>query len=490
TKTPISLETTTERRLRLLMQVLMVMGASLGHSAIAVIAAFPNPALSDLKKDNSTIYGHAISLTPSQMDLMGSLVCAGTMPGTIIGGWLVALIGRRRCMIALVVPYAISWSFVAFAANPTVMLFGRFLSGICYGVTTVAGSTYIIELPDLAIRGALAAIPTIFFGLGLVLAVGTGMALRWYQISFIGYAVMAICCLIMYILPESPTYLAVIGKEGEAIQVLKRLRSPDADIQKELKSLQECNERKTEESVVRLLLKPNILRLLIICMILFFIQNFSGLNVMYYNTTRIFQSSGSSLDENVATILVFLIKLGGTFVACYYLDRIGRRICMILSLSIMAASLFVMGTYLHMKDETPEENENLFSNTTKVISFNSTYITSMNTNEDIPGHSPAYSHEYLPLVCLTIYMFASCIGAHPVPWIISTEYFPTIIRGQASSLCVMMCSLFNFAALQLYTPMQEALTNAGLYWFYASMSVLGVIFCLVFVTETNQRAVG
>ncbi|XP_064079238.1 facilitated trehalose transporter Tret1-like [Macrobrachium nipponense] len=480
-KNPFNVEMKKDKRLRLLIQVLMVMGASLGHSAIAIIAAFPNPAITDLRKDNTTIYGNAMPLSTWQMDLMGSLVAAGTMPGTLLGGWLVAFIGRRTCMMMLAAPYALSWSLVAFAANPTVMLIGRFLSGICYGVTTVAGSTYIIELPDLPIRGALAAIPTIFFGLGLVLTVGCGMIMRWFAIPFVAYAVMLLCCIIMYFLPESPTYLVVAGKEDEAAKILKGLRGPDADIQQEIKSLQDCNEGKADEPVWRLLLQRDVLRLLVISMILFFIQNFSGLNVMYFNTTRIFLASGSTFDENLATILVFLLKLGGTFVAIYYLDRIGRRVCMILSLSIMAACLFTMGTYLHIKGNPAEPNATISSNES---------TSDLLAQTDAPDAQEGKSNEYLPLVCLTVYMFASCIGAHPVPWIISTEYFPTIIRGQASSLCVMVCSLFNFAVLQLYTPMQEALTMAGLYWFYATVSILGVFFCLVFVNETNQRAVG
>ncbi|XP_068248541.1 facilitated trehalose transporter Tret1-like [Palaemon carinicauda] len=478
-KNPFSVEMIKDRRMRLFIQVLMVMGASLGHSAIAVIAAFPNPAITDLRKDNTTIYGNAMPLSTWQMDLMGSLVAAGTMPGTLLGGWLVAYIGRRMCMIMLAAPYALAWSLVAFAANPTVMLIGRFLSGICYGVTTVAGSTYIIELPDLPIRGALAAIPTIFFGLGLVLTVGSGMIMRWFEIPFVAYTVMLLCCVIMYFLPESPTYLVVAGREDEAVKVLKSLRGPDADIQQEIKSLQDCNEGKADEPIWRLLLQRDVLRLLIISMVLFFIQNFSGLNVMYFNTTRIFLASGSTFDENLATILVFLLKLGGTFVAIYYLDRIGRRVCMILSLSIMAACLFTMGTYLHIKTPSVDPHSTVNMST-----------SDLHEGTEDPDSHEAKSNEYLPLVCLTVYMFASCIGAHPVPWIISTEYFPTIIRGQASALCVMVCSLFNFAVLQLYTPMQEVLTMAGLYWFYASVSILGVFFCLIFVNETNQKAVG
>nr|XP_027216365.1 facilitated trehalose transporter Tret1-like [Penaeus vannamei] len=475
------LETPAEKRRRIGIQVLMVLAACLGHSVIAIVAAFPNPAISDLRKDNSTIFGSAMALTTAEMDMMGSLVCAGTIPGTWLGGWMVGAIGRRKSLILIVVPFTLAWALVGMAVNPPMMLVGRFISGICYGVTTVAASTYVIEIPDASFRGAMAALPTLFFGLGLVATVTAGMFLRWYAIALVGYAVMVLCSLLMFFLPETPAYLAVSGDKKKAGRILEQLRGPDFDVDQELKTLRECNETQADETFVRQLLKPEMYRPLIVCIVLFFIQNFSGLTVMYYNTTRIFHAAGSTIDEDVATIYVFFVKLLGTIIACLFLDRIGRRVCMILSLLIMGVCLVIMGVYLNLKegaisgfeisDALPAANQTLGEN-------------------PLEDEVITRSHEYLPLLCLMVYMFASCIGAHPVPWILSTEYFPTTTRGQASGLCAMACSLFNFAALQLFSPMLDALSQAGLYWAYGAVSFLGVLFCLVCVKETKGKSVG
>lgn len=245
----------------------------------------------------------------------------------------------------------------------------RFISGICYGVTTVAASTYVIEIPDASFRGAMAALPTLFFGLGLVATVTAGMFLRWYAIALVGYAVMALCSLLMFFMPETPAYLAVSGDKTKAGRILERLRGPDFDVDQELKTLHECNETKANQSFIKQLLKPELYRPLIVCIVLFFIQNFSGLTVMYYNTTRIFHAAGSTIDENVATIYVFFVKLLGTIIACLFLDRIGRRVCMILSLLIMGVCLVIMGVYLNLKegatigfDAPPAANQTLGEN--------------------------------------------------------------------------------------------------------------------------------
>lgn len=60
---------------------------------------------------------------------------------------------------------------------------------------------------------------------------------------------------------------------------------------------------------------------------------------------------------------------------------------------------------------------------------------------------------------------------------------------QLSGLNMVLGSVMNFAALQLFSPMQTAFTNAGLYCFYAAVSVFGIVFTLVCVKETKGVAV-
>lgn len=45
-------------------------------------------------------------------------------------------------------------------------------------------------------------------------------------------------------------------------------------------------------------------------------------------------------------------------------------------------------------------------------------------------------------------------------------------------------------ALQLYSYMNEAFTTAGLFWAYAAVSGLGVVFVVLCVPETANKIVG
>lgn len=466
------------RRRRIFMQVMMVLGASLGHVGLAMVAAWPNSAVPDLRRHNSTIYGTTIALTTWQTDMLGSLVSVGNLPGTWLWGWMVASIGRKKAMMLLVLPYIVGWSFVALAVDPAMMLAGRMMHGICIGATFVSASTYIIELPDTSIRGAVATVPNLALSFGFIITIALGLVLRWYEIAFVGLAVIMLHTTVMAFLPESPSFLAIKGKRRKAKRILLKLRGPSADVDEELLKLCEENRDKAEKSLIKVLQDHTILRSLCTIITLFFIQNFCGLMVFYVNMTRIFLEAGSMLSEHVASILVFLVQAAGTVLACIYLDRIGRRVCLILSLVVMTLCLAVMAVYHFCKDIAEREIE--------ITAQNVTMVT-----EDVEDSwsTTTSSFTWVPLACLMIYMLISSVGVGPVPSLLNAEYFPAAVRAQLSGLNMVVGSVINFAALQLFTPMQSAFTTAGLYCFYAAVSVFGIVFTLACVKETKGKAV-
>lgn len=433
----------------------MVLGACFCYVALAICAAWPNPAIPDLLRHNATVYGTPMTFSDWQLDMLGSMVSVGNIPGTWLWGFLVAAIGRKRAIMLLVVPYTLGWCLVALAVNPAMLLAGRVVHGLCIGATFIAGSTYIIELPDTAVRGALAALPSLVLSTGFILTTGLGLVLRWYEIAIVGVGVIVVQTCVMSFLPESPSYLAISGREEEAMRVLRDLRGPSVDVGELLRILKESNKASAKEPLHKVMRNPAILKSLATVLTLFFVQNFCGLMVFYVNMTRIFLEAGSTLDESVATILVFLVQAVGTALACLYLDRFGRRTCLMFSLAVMSVCLLAMGAYHFLS-----------------------------------GNDGRESYTWVPLVCLMVYMFASSSGTGPIPSILNSEYYPTAVRSQLSGLCMGVGSIINFAVLQLYSPLVSFLTNAGLFWFYAAVSVFGIVFTAVCVRETKGRAVG
>lgn len=234
-------------------------------------------------------------------------------------------------------------------------LIDRVFHGVCIGATFVSASTYIIELPDTSIRGAMAAVPNLVLSVGSISTVALGLVLRWFELPFVGLALILLqTILLASLLPESPSFLVVKGRTIEAKVVLLKLRGPGSDVEKEMEKILSENGQKADMSLFKVLRERAILKSLGTVITLFFVQNFSGLLVFPVNMTRIFQDAGTNLSSEVATIIVFLVQMSGTVLACIYLDRLGRRPCLVVSLLVMAVCLVVMGFYRRCKDSYEE----------------------------------------------------------------------------------------------------------------------------------------
>lgn len=453
-------ETPSQWRVRIFKQALMVFGIGLGFVVLGMAAAYPNAAVVDLRRDNSTVFGTSFDLESWQEDMMGSILSAGGLVGTWLGGWALRSAGRKRSLMRLILPCTGAWGLVALAVNPGMLLAGRFLSGVFSGMMSVTGNVYAVELPDTNVRGFLAMIPNVMVSVGLVASVSLGLCLRWFEIPAVAIGVFAACCASVSFVPESPTFLAVSGRESEARRVLRRLRGPSADVEEEMEVLRAYNQDKTGQPIYKLFLQRDVLRALLVIQGLFLIQNFCGFSAFMINTTRIFQDAGSSLDEELSSILVFLVQMAGNVAASLLLDRAGRRAPLVVSLSVMAVCLYVMGSYVYFAERQD------------------------------PGNPLEDTWGWIPLLCLMVYMFTSSFGVGSIPFVLNAEYFPTSIRAQAASIGLTGGSIYGILALQLFTPMQTALTTPGLYWFYGAVSIVGVLFCTAFVRETMRVAVG
>ncbi|XP_053653902.1 facilitated trehalose transporter Tret1-like isoform X2 [Cherax quadricarinatus] len=447
-----------ERRARLTKQIGLVIMGSMGHFSLGATLTWPSPALSDMATNNATLVGTQMVLSTAEMDMTGSLVSLGSLLGSWVCGWIVTRLGRLRALQMIIVPFLLGWLANAFAPNPLVLLIARFVLGMACGASSVAGTLYVIELADASVRGMMASIPTLGIVLGGLYTVGLGYVLEWHYLALVCSLPPIMFFVCTFCLPDSPSFLVVKGSPEKALKILRKLRGPYADIGSEVADLEKRNQ--ATSGGWRALLKRYIVMRMAVIDILFFLQQFCGNYVFMVHTSRVLQASGVRWDPDMVTVIVGVVRVLGTLVAFVLIDRTGRRYCLVLSHAINSSALVILGIYVHLAEASQSEDD-------------------------------TYSRlSWIPLTCVLVVMFAINMGAHPVPFILCAEYFPTNIRGQASSLCYIFGTVFAFMGLQLYSPMQETLSQAGLYWFYSAISCLGVIFTFLVVEETSRKAVG
>ena len=104
--------------------------------------------------------------------------------------------------------------------------------------------------------------------------------------------------------------------------------------------------------------------------------------VIFY-TSDIFASAGTGIDESLATIIVGVMQVVATFVASLVVDRLGRRILLLISDSVMALCTLLLGVYFYMQERDKSSVENL---------------------------------GWLPIVAVCIFIVTFSIGFGPVPW--------------------------------------------------------------------------
>jgi facilitated trehalose transporter len=83
---------------------------------------------------------------------------------------------------------------------------------------------------------------------------------------------------------------------------------------------------------------------------LMFFQQFSGINAVIFYTVSIFEMSGSTVDSNISTIVVGLVNIGASIFATLLIDRMGRRVLLIISDILMIICLTSLGLFFYVKE--------------------------------------------------------------------------------------------------------------------------------------------
>jgi len=407
--------------------------------------------------------------------LLGFVVSSaliGCIIGGCLGGWVSSRLGRKRGLILAAVLFLISalgsaapeflfapighggagyiWNFV----------FYRILGGIGVGLASMLSPMYIAEIAPARLRGNLVAWNqlAIIFGMIVVYFVNYGIALYgngdtwlhetgWRYMFASGAIPSAVFLGLLFLVPETPRYLMLKGREEEARAVLSRLVTPEEE---EL-AITEIRASLAHHHSGRILSFG--VGLLILGVLLSVFQQFIGINVVLYYAPEIFRSMGMGTNASLLqTIIVGAVNLAFTVVAVLCVDRYGRKPLQIIGAVVMAASMAGLGVSLMSQDKG-----------------------------------------YLSLGCMLVYMAGFAVSWGPVTWVLLSEIFPNQIRDKALALAVAAQWIANYLVSSTFPIMND---NPGLvakyhhgfpYFVYAFMAVLAALFTWKFIPETKGR---
>ncbi|VDM40059.1 unnamed protein product [Toxocara canis] len=311
-------------------------------------------------------------------------------PGMAIVGALTAgpasdRFGRRPVIIGSSLVFTVGGIVCAAAPEKVTLLVGRILLGFGIGFASMIVPIYVGEASPANVRGRLVTAFQLMITFGLLAANLFAGAFSYVDPENVGWRLMfalaSVPSLIQFIgflfLPESPRYLFGKGKTDEARQVLNRIYGGSAEwVIYELEEIRaaDIEEKKAKEVVgdqlvlIRILQTPHVRKALIIGCVLQLFQQLGGVNTIVYYTSHIIRASG--VEDDHITIWISLgisckisfrhpsvvaVNFFATFIPITMIEKVGRRVLLLISVAGVMVSLILMGTafILINKDSSP-----------------------------------------------------------------------------------------------------------------------------------------
>jgi sugar porter (SP) family MFS transporter len=325
----------------------------------------------------------------------------------------------------------------------------RFFVGVCIGIASLVVPLYISEMSPARIRGALVSLNQLAIGVGVGVAYWVDYALassrnwRWMFASAVFPALVLLIGMIF--LPESPRWLARKGFRDRALENFRRLGRGD-EAETELAEVESALQE--EEEGFGSLFKAGFRVAVLVGIGLAIFQQITGVNTIVYYSPAILRTAGFPSDKAaiLAAAIIGVMNVITCLVAISLIDRVGRRILLLLSLAGMTVALGLVGAGFHF-----------------------------------------HSSGNMVFLAVVSYMVSFNIGLGPVMWLLISEIYPTKIRGKAMSLATLSVWGANWVVAGTFLSLLHAAGPAGTFWFYACICVLGFIFCYAFVPETKGR---
>ncbi|KAL1310484.1 hypothetical protein AAFC00_000774 [Neodothiora populina] len=308
------------------------------------------------KSHNSTIQGLTVA-TFTLGALIGALTCSYS--GDKLGRRWVIFIGALCTLIGEILECS-SFSLAQF-------IVGRIVLGLGVGQLSATVPVWQSECSSSKNRGKHVVLDGAFISLGYTLE-------SWIDLGFYEFKTgpvtwrppIAIACFFsimtmvtVFFLPESPRWLIRKGRVDEArfaLCALKDQPSDSPEIEAEIVGVElSLEDTSANGASLKDLLKngPEKLRTrFFLCLLLQMYQQMSGSNVVSVYSTTIFQQ-GLGLDGETSRILsggMLTFKFLSCFVAFFTIDRLGRRMCFMVSgagMALCMVALCVSTSFTH-----------------------------------------------------------------------------------------------------------------------------------------------
>ncbi|KAK9161418.1 hypothetical protein Syun_007759 [Stephania yunnanensis] len=330
---------------------------------------------------------------------------------------------------------------------------GRFLTGFGIGIFSYVIPVFIAELAPKNIRGGLATLNQLMIVTGSSVAFLIGTVVTWRTLALTGIIPCLVLLLGLFFIPESPRWLAKVGRQKEFEIALQRLRGKNTDVSFEAAEIQDYIESLNNSPKVQVLdlFQTKYIRSLIIGVGLMVFQQFGGINGISFYASQTFESAGASSGK-IGTIAYACIQVPITLLGAVLMDKSGRRALLTVSASGTFLGCLLAGLSFFLK-------------------------------------AHAMLLQWVPFLAIAgvlVYIGSFSIGMGATPWVIMSEIFPINVKGVAGSFVTLVNWIGAWVISYTFNFLMSW-SSSGTFFLYSGVSLVTILFVAKFVPETKGR---
>lgn len=387
-----------------------------------------------------------LSLSLLEEQLLVASVPAACFIGAIAAGPATASSGRRLTLIVAFGLAVIGNIISLTAPSYGLLVAARMLVGLAVGLSSMIAPMYGAEITPARWRGTVVASFQLAVTAGILLAYATPLLLpgeqSWSLILGLGILPSLCGVAIVFMLPESPRWLLGKDRHDDAREAARRL-----DLTNYLADMMPAAHDAPHTSLWTTIRRGSTISVLVLCSLLFILQNLSGIDGILYYAPRIFEQLGfeAGMSALAATFGLGVLNFLATVVALWLVDRAGRRPLMIFGSAVMVAGLAAV-----------------------IV-------------------SAQFELPMLGLIGLGIYIIAFALSLGPLPYVLMSELFPSTIREAGIATASAMSWLFNMLVAFTFLSLVQAVGLSAVIGLFLSMCVIALVIGILFVPETKGR---
>ena len=376
----------------------------------------------------------------------------GAALGAVAAGYLSASFGRKRSLILSAALFVASSLLCALAWSVPSLIGGRLVLGLAIGIATFTAPLYISEIADERRRGGMISTYQLMITVGILVAfisdalLSYSGAWRW----MLGLVAVpgALFLAGVFLLPDSPRWLKMQGRDREAAEVLTELRNDPGEVRREIA---EIDEQLTQKQHGWSLFtgNANFRRSVCLGVLLQVMQQFTGMNVVMYYAPRIFKLAGFGDSAQMwGTAIVGVVNVLATFIAIGLVDRWGRRPMLVVGFAVMALGMGILGTLIYA---------GIGSETQRVLA----------------------------IAVLLCFITGFAFSAGPLIWVLCSEVQP--LKGRDFGIAVSTFTNWaaNFIVGATFLTLLNSFGNAQTFWLYGALNAAFIAATLALVPETK-----